>query len=146
MLVLLYNQCKQRGDVAGEIRCFVLHETSDLRLKTDIKTINNALDKVSQLRGVSFHWNEEAESSGAPNKDKQLGVVAQEVERIFPELVTTPENGYKSVDYTKLTSVLIEAIKELNIDNNELRVANATLQKDLSTMKNDIETLKTLIK
>ena len=99
-------------DVGGHIQCVALHETSDLRFKTNIRTLDHALDKVAQLRGVSFDWNQEAESVGAKPGDHQIGLVAQEVERVIPEVVSTPENGHKSVDYTKLTAVLIEAVKE----------------------------------
>jgi hypothetical protein len=101
-------------DVEGDIECTVLHETSDDRLKTNVRTLDNALDKVERLRGVSFEWNDEAESVGATPGNKQIGVLASEVEQVFPELVSTPDNGYKSVDYTKLTVVLIEAMKEMN--------------------------------
>lgn len=77
--------------------------SSDVRLKSDVKTIDNAVDKVSGMRGVYF------------TKDgvKGIGVIAQEVERVFPELVVDDENGYKSVAYGNVVGVLIEAIKEL---------------------------------
>jgi hypothetical protein len=104
-------------DVEGDIECTALHETSDSRLKSDIQPITDALFKIEQLKGVSFRWNNEAESIGASAGDKQIGVLAREVESVFPELVSIPENGYKSVDYTKLTAVLIEAVKELNAQN-----------------------------
>jgi hypothetical protein len=98
-------------DVAGDIECTTLHETSDRRLKANIGQLTGALERVHQLRGVSFQWRQEVESenTGAP---RHIGVVAQEVEEVFPELVSTPESGYKSVEYSKLTAVLIEAMKE----------------------------------
>jgi hypothetical protein len=104
-------------DVAGDIQCVALHETSDARLKTDIEPLTDALAKVQQVRGVTFAWNETAESFGADVGDQQIGLIAQELETVFPELVATADNGYKSVDYTKLTPVLIEAIKELKNEN-----------------------------
>ena len=61
-----------------------------------------------------------AEAIGATAGQDQIGIVAQELEAILPELVSTPEDGYKSVDYTKLTAVLVEAIKELKLQNQEL--------------------------
>jgi len=106
-----------RLDVNGGIRCVALVETSDERLKQDIVTIENALEKVSLVRGVSFAWNEEVEAETG----RQLGVVAQEVEEVFPEIVSTDNDGFKGVDYTKLTAVLIEAVKELKAENQELR-------------------------
>jgi hypothetical protein len=108
-------------DVEGDIECTALHETSDLRLKTDIQPLSDALLKINRLQGISFRWNNEAESVGATAGHQQIGVVAQDVEAVFPELVSTPENGYKSVDYTKLTAVLIEAVKELSNENSVLK-------------------------
>jgi hypothetical protein len=122
-------------DVGGHIQCVALHETSDLRFKTNIRTLDHALDKVSQLRGVSFDWNREAESVGATAGDHQIGLVAQEVERVIPELVSTPENGYKSVDYTKLTAVLVEAVKELKRANDKLMIKNEEMQKRISALE-----------
>ena len=77
---------------------------SDERLKDNIKTLEDGLAKVNQLRGVSY------------NKDnkKSIGVIAQEVEKVLPEIVITgkTEDKFKSVDYGRLTAVLIEAVKE----------------------------------
>ena len=84
--------------------------SSDIRLKTDIKTLTNILDKVMEMRSVSFRWREDT-GFNLP-KGKQLGLIAQEVERYFPELVKTDSRGYKSLDYAKLTVVLLESIKE----------------------------------
>ena len=85
---------------------------SDERLKENIKPIGNAVDKVKQLRGVTYDWKETGKAS--------VGVIAQEVEAVFPELVVENEE-YKSVDYGKLTSVLIEAIKEQQAQIDELK-------------------------
>ena len=87
---------------------------SDERLKDNITTIDNALDKVCELRGVEYDWNA---SSRAGQHD--MGVIAQEVEKVFPFIVREKEmplvdgNTYKTVDYEKLVGVLIEAVKEL---------------------------------
>jgi hypothetical protein len=87
--------------------------SSDERIKTNIKTIDNALDKVTQLRGVEYDRTD--------IKSHQLGVIAQEVESILPDLVRTDERGMKSVAYGNLTAVLIEAIKELKGEISELK-------------------------
>ncbi|MCP4566449.1 MAG: hypothetical protein GY841_02580 [FCB group bacterium] len=105
-----------RIDCIGNIRCAILVETSDMRLKKNISSIDNALDKIGAIRGVSFEWNDQVEE----NSGNQLGVIAQEVESILPELVLTDNKGYKSVSYTKLTAVLIEAVKELKTQNEKL--------------------------
>ncbi len=80
---------------------------SDIRTKKNIETINNALDKVASIRGVYFNWKDEKAS-----KARQVGVVAQELEKSCPEIVSSDEKGYKSVAYSMLTPYLIEAIKE----------------------------------
>ena len=96
-----------------------LHATlvvpSDARLKTNITPLTHVLEKLEQLRGVSFEWNEAAASlTGHTPGQRDIGVIAQEIEAIFPELVTTwGTEGYKAVAYEKLTSVLIAAAKEL---------------------------------
>lgn len=87
-----------------------LTQNSDRRLKKDIEPLSLSLHKVQALEGVTYHWN------GINNHDTtqlQYGLIAQEVEKIFPELVTTESNGYKSVNYIALVPVLIEAVKEL---------------------------------
>ena len=85
---------------------------SDERLKDNIKTIENGLDKVEQLRGVTYTRDEK----------ENIGVIAQEVEKILPEIVLTAEDemGTKSVDYSRLTAVLIEAVKDLSARVKEL--------------------------
>ena len=81
--------------------------TSDARLKNNIKPLPSSLEKVLNLRGISYEWKAQNETS------KQIGVVAQEVEAVYPELVHTSESGYKSVSYSKLVAPLIEAVKEI---------------------------------
>ena len=85
---------------------------SDLNLKEDIVTIPDALQKVRDMRGVSFSWKE--------NGRKSIGVVAQEVEKVLPELVNETD-GVKSVAYGNIIGLLIEAIKEQQIQIDELK-------------------------
>jgi hypothetical protein len=91
----------------GDVIAF---SSSDRRLKDNLTIIESSLEKVGKLSGYSFDWNSNQETYSG----KDYGVVAQEVEEIFPELVKTRDNGYKAVKYEKLIPVLIEAIKELN--------------------------------
>ena len=85
--------------------------TSDQSLKENVENIVGALDKLSQIRGVSFDWVGREESS--------MGVIAQEVESVFPEIVSTTEP--KQVNYNGLIGVLVEAVKELKLENDLLR-------------------------
>jgi hypothetical protein len=137
-------------EVAGDIRCVDLTETSDEQLKTDVQPLGGVLSRLEQVRAVSFQWNEKARSLGAGTSARQIGVLAQELEQVFPELVRMPEpttleellrsypeealtpqvrqrlqndadrTQYKAVSYSKLTVVLLEAVKELQAQNRAL--------------------------
>ena len=107
-------------DVIGDIGCVAIHEASDERFKTNVVELADPLEKIQKIRGVSFEWNDRATLVGGRAGHKQIGVVAQDVETVFPELVASSVDGYKSVDYTKLTAVLIEAVKELKAENEAL--------------------------
>jgi cytoskeletal protein CcmA (bactofilin family) len=92
---------------------------SDERFKENIRNIENALEKVKSINGVTFDWTEdylagEKEKSGIDLRKHDLGVIAQEVEAVTPEVVDTREDGFKFVKYEKLAGLLIEAIKELD--------------------------------
>lgn len=101
-------------DVAGSVRASEFLYSSDAALKTEIETIDNALMKVLSLRGVSFDWL----ASGKAD----IGVIAQEVEKVFPEIVATDEEtGLKAVEYANLVAPLIEAVKAQQAQIDELR-------------------------
>jgi hypothetical protein len=87
--------------------------SSDVRFKRDIHTLDNVLGKILKLRGVSYEWRSEEFPEKHFTTRPQIGVIAQEVEQEFPELVDTDKNGYKSVNYPALVSPLIESTKEL---------------------------------
>ena len=84
------------------------NSSSDKRLKKSIKTVGSALDKVGALRGVTFTWKD----SNTP----AIGMIAQEVQEVLPEVVTTDDDGYMGIKYTNVIGVLVEAIKELKAD------------------------------
>jgi len=88
----------------------IAYSGSDERLKDNIKVIGKALSKVKTLRGVEFDWN----SNQSTYLGHDVGIVAQDVEKVHPEIVTTRDNGYKAVKYERLVPILIEAIKELS--------------------------------
>ena len=96
----------------------VAYASSDRRLKENIRPIPFAIDKINQIGGYSFDWNNEKQHI---YKGKDYGVIAQEIEEVLPELVQNRENGYKAVKYDKLVSLLIEGIKELSQEVKELR-------------------------
>ena len=106
----------------GEIRAtndVTAFYSSDQRLKENIINIDNAVDIVKQLNGVRYDWTAAyIESKGGEDgtfvRKQDIGVIAQEVEKVFPEIVAENSGGYKAVKYERLVAVLIEAVKELS--------------------------------
>ena len=102
--------------VAGEIRAtndITAYYSSDIRLKENIQPIQNALEKVESISGNTYDWKEGFEEIHS-HKGNDIGVIAQEIEEILPQIVTNRDNGYKAVQYEKIVALLIEAIKELS--------------------------------
>ena len=104
--------------IYGDVIAFA---ASDKRLKENIQPIPNALDKLNQISGYTFDWNNKTEVHGHEGHD--IGVIAQEIEKVLPEVVTTRDNGYKAVKYEKIVPLLIQAIKELQQEINELKAS-----------------------
>lgn len=105
-----------RIDAANDVVAF---STSDENLKKNIKPIKNAIEKIEQIGGYTFNWKKDKKNiHGFSGKD--IGVIAQEIEAVLPEVVVTRENGYKAVRYEKIIPLLIEAIKEQQNKINEL--------------------------
>ncbi|UCC45295.1 MAG: tail fiber domain-containing protein [Candidatus Zixiibacteriota bacterium] len=102
---------------------------SDARLKKNVSTIDGALDRILSLRGVTFEWKKDDSTDIHLPAGKQIGMIAQEVEQVVPELVRGSGDDYRAVDYGKLTAVLIEAVKELKAENNELREKVESLER-----------------
>jgi hypothetical protein len=90
----------------------IAYSSSDIRFKENVTQIDNSLERILKIRGVYFDWIEMEKFHG--NKGRDVGVIAQEVEEILPEIVTTRESGYKAVKYERLIPLLIESIKDLN--------------------------------
>jgi len=100
---------------------------SDRRFKKEIRPLERSLDKTLKLNGVSYKWNVKEFPDKGFTDDTQIGFLAQELEEVYPELVHTDSDGYKSVSYEKVTAILVEAVKELKADNDELRAKLSTL-------------------
>ena len=103
-----------RLHVNGDIIANSIAGSSDSRFKTNVRPVTNALDKVKALQGVYFNWNQEAfPARDFPNQNA-IGFIAQEVEKVLPEVVQTEKTaeGYKAVQYDKVVALLVEAIKE----------------------------------
>ena len=107
------------GDIVatGDITAFY---SSDRRLKENIKNIPDAVEKVQQINGVSYSWKDK-EIDGYFKREKEIGVIAQDVEEVLPEIVATRDDGYKAVRYDRLVALLIEAVKEQQEQIDELK-------------------------
>jgi len=103
--------------------------SSDIRLKENIQPIKNSLAKILSLEGVSFDWKSD------PAKQPQLGVIAQEVEKVAPELVSTNSAGYKSVNYDGFSALLINAVKEQQQSIDQLKAENQQLKDRLEKLE-----------
>jgi len=99
---------------------------SDIRLKRDLTKIQDALKKLEKLNGYYYFW------KNGEDQSRQVGVVALEVEKVLPELVKTGEDGIKTVDYPKLTALLIEVAKEQARDAAQIKVDSAKKDADIS--------------
>ena len=115
-------------DVNGAVRVTSINITSDARMKKNITPIDSALEKVSKLRGVEFDWNSDLYPDKSFDKGRQIGLIAQEVEKVLPETVLTTSTGEKSVEYTDMVAVLIEAVKELKAENQKLEARIKVLE------------------
>ena len=119
--------------------------TSDARLKKDIKPLTHALDAILQLQGKTYRWKEDTTFANKAD----IGLVAQEVEKVFPELVAENEQGYKGIAYSKLTAVLIEAIKEqqqlFTAEITALQKENTQFTGQIATLEKENTQLKTIM-
>jgi hypothetical protein len=124
-----------RVDNDGDVFAQSYNPISDARVKTNLQPLTDALDKLQQIRGVSFEWTN-VNPSPAP---REIGVIAQEVEPVFPELVKPwGDQGYKGVSYDGLTAVLLEGVKALKADNDALRAEVASLRQMLDKLKAEV--------
>ena len=118
-----------RLDVNGQVRSSAgVCTTSDVRWKKDILPIKDALNKIRSLEGVEFDWRTVEFPNNNLPKGRQIGLIAQEVEKVLPEIVLTDEKGYKSIEYQNLSAVLVEAIKEQQTQITKLSAANKKLE------------------
>jgi len=120
--------------VNGKIRTNAINETSDGRLKKDIKKILNASELVKEINGVTYYWRTDEFPNMELEDRLQYGVIAQEIEKIVPELVNTDAEGWKSVEYTHLVPILLEALKEQLQAVDALKVQNEQFSASLEKL------------
>ena len=125
-------------EVSGNIHLTgTLISDSDIRLKTNIRTIEGALENIDKIRGCRFN-----RIDVGNEKEEHIGVIAQEVEELYPELIkTNPETDKKMVNYSGLGPILIECVKSLKSENELLRQDKNNLEKRLETLEAKVEKL-----
>jgi Chaperone of endosialidase len=112
------------------------YHSSDARLKTSIHPINNALDKLMSIHGVEFNWKKDGRGD--------MGVIAQDVAQVFPNVISKDQNGIMAVEYDSLVGPMIEAIRTLKVENDDLRQKVEALDDMKAQMTQIRDTLQTL--
>ena len=133
-----------RLDVAGNIAIGgVVQLTSDARFKKGIQTLTaSKVAKLDQVRGTSYHFRTGEFKNRHFSEKTQIGIIAQELIKIYPELVSKGADGYYSVNYTGLIPVLVEAVKDLRKKNSTLQNTSKSLKADNQAIKAELDTLK----
>lgn len=144
----MYENGTQTVNISGDGNAAfagTVSQSSDLRLKSNIQTLENALDNTLNICGVFYTWLDTNKTQKA-----QIGVIAQEVKDIYPEFVYTDDKGMKSVNYSQMVAVLVEAEKELNAkievlesENVELRAQNEQIEGMKAQINSILQTLST---
>ena len=121
------------------------NSSSDGRKKEQVKTLDSALAKVLKLRGVSFVWKKQWEDHAIKPGVPQIGLIAQEVEKIFPEVVSEDSEGYKAVSYDHLAAPLIEAVKEVwgHVQGNTSKIE--ALEAENKALRVEINSIKAML-
>lgn len=108
-----YNLEKIEAEVLNESIYLDVFAGSDLRFKKNITPISESLNLIKGLEGVTYNYRADDYPQYKFSSEKQIGFIAQEVEKIVPEVVQTDANGYLGIDYSKFAPLLVEGIKEL---------------------------------
>lgn len=131
--------------VNGKVKSNGINETSDARLKKNVSNIDNALQMVMSLNGKTYNWRTDEFPEMSFNSGRQYGFIAQEVEKIIPEVVGTDNEGWKSIEYSHLVPVLLEAIKEQQAMIASLKKENTEYSDALNTLKAEVSKNASLI-
>jgi len=119
---------------AGGVKAAAYFHLSDQRLKTDIHPIDHALDKLLAINGVQFNWKD----GGRPD----MGVVAQNVAEVFPDIVSKDKDGVMSVEYDSLVGPMIEAMRELKAENTEVVHKLSELKAENDVLRDKVAALE----
>lgn len=124
--------------VNGSALATAWNTSSDARLKTNVVEIGDSLEKISRLRGVTFDWRTDVAQPTRHERLQDIGVIAQEVEKVFPEAVTTGHDGFKEVAYAKLVAPLIEAVKSLYHRLSGVESHQAAQEREVASLRQEL--------
>ena len=129
-LSVVGNICATGTITASQAGC-----GSDIRWKKNIEPIKNSLNNILLLKGIYYDWKTEEFPEKQFSTNRQLGFIAQEMQKVYPELIITDKQGYLSVDYQRFTVILLEAIKEQQKIIDKLQSAVGSLQTENQNLK-----------
>ena len=118
--------------------------SSDARFKTDVQPFAPLLSKLAQLQPVNFSWRVEEFPEKHFGTSRSYGLIAQEVEKVFPEMVGQDEGGYRTVDYSRLPLLLIQGVRELKAENDRLHEELQSQGEEIAALKAAVEKLMAL--
>lgn len=119
---------------------------SDERYKKNVHTLINVLPRLMEVRGTSFEWNANLLNSQNNEQALQYGVIAQELESVYPELVITEPNGLKTVNYLGLIPILLKAVQEQQVHINEIRGVQLEEEQNMMEIQERLDLQKELNK
>jgi len=131
--------------INGDLEALTVNTPSDAALKQNIAQLTDVTEKLSLIRGVYFDWNLSENKGLLLKEGRQIGIIAQEIEKVYPELVMTNDQGYKMVDYSKLTPVLLEAIKEQQQQIDSFKAENIELRSELQSLREKVNRIESLL-
>ena len=115
-------------------------QTSDVRMKKDIRPISYGLSAIEKMRPVSFNW------KGSKDQASHLGLIAQEVQKIIPEVVDDGDPSCLGMNYAELVPVLIRAIQELSQTNEDLKEQNESIKNEMKQIQGELKRIQTGIR
>tara|TARA_B100001758_G_C18408552_1_gene613950 strand:+ start:8 stop:781 length:774 start_codon:yes stop_codon:yes gene_type:complete len=131
--------------VYGNLRTNGIDELSDERWKKDVVGIENALEKVLNMNGVYYNWKKDEFPENEFTDRHQVGFIAQELEKILPEVVNTDDKGYKSVMYGHVVALLVEAIKDLEAQVDKKTTSLEEKTKEIDDIKASLEEIQNIL-
>lgn len=129
-------------EASGEITSSNITSSSDRRLKTNITPLEKSIDKVMKLNGVTFNWDKTIAKNKNASTALQYGFIAQEIEKVIPELVSEDSDGYKTVNYIGVIPVLTQAMQEQQKEIEQLKDENKKLNETVEALLKRVEALE----